>query len=131
MQKGRRTNWHGPDSTKLLVEVGGAGDISPRQSWEKLERALQRKYGAKYQSKGIRETTINGKQAAVWEFELETKSGKVRKMDVAIHDGTKGFAVLATAPVDKFETWRPQFDKAIQSLQIENSATPTPTPDGY
>ncbi len=137
IQRGRRTAWHGPDETKLLIESGGAGGASPREGWEKLDRALQRKYGARYQNRGIRDTVINGRPAAVWEFDLDTKTGRVHKMDVAVHEGNRGFAVLATAPVDKFESWRPRFDSAIQSLQIEAetqneaSATSSPTPDGY
>ena len=130
VQSGRRTAWHGPQDTKLLVEIGAVDSSSPRKGWEKLDRALQKKYGAKYQNGGIRETTINGRQAAVWEFDLELKSGRVHKMDVAIHEGNRGFAVLATAPADDFENWRTRFENTIQSLQIESKdAKSTETPD--
>lgn len=122
VQSGRRTAWHGPEETKLLVEIGAVDSSSPRKGWEKLDRALQKKYGAKYQNGGIRETTINGRQAAVWEFDLELKSGRVHKMDVAIHEGNRGFAVLATAPADNFENWRTRFENTIQSLQIESKS---------
>ena len=128
-RSGRRTVWRGPDDAQMLVEIGGAAS-TPRAGWESLERSLQKKYGAKYQSRGIREAQINGRNAAIWEFELETKKGCVRKIDVALHDGKNGFAVLGSAPADKFENYRAQFEKSVASLQIETKSR-TATPRGY
>ena len=120
-QRGRRTVWQGPGKAQFLVEVGDAEGASPRQDWENLERGLRRKYGKRYRGYGIRETTINGRQAAIWEFELQTPAGRVRKVDVAVHDGKNGYAVLGSAPAEDFENYRPAFDRAIRSLQIDSS----------
>lgn len=117
-QRGRRTVWQGPGKAQFLVEVGEAEGASPREGWEQLERSLQRKYGSRYRSYGILETTVNGRQAAIWEFELRTPKGRVRKMDVAVHDGKNGYAVLGSAPAADFENYRPVFERAIRSLEI-------------
>lgn len=122
-QRGRRTVWQGPGTAQFLVEVGDAEGASPREDWENLERGLRRKYGSRYKSHGIRETTINGRQAAIWEFELRTPKGRVRKMDVAVHDGKNGYAVLGSAPADDFENYRPVFERAVRSLQIDSNQT--------
>lgn len=120
-QRGRRTVWQGPGKSQFLVEVGDANGESPRASWEELERGLQRKYSSRYRSHGIRDTTVNGRDAAIWEFELQTPKGRVRKMDVAVHDGKNGYAVLGSAPAADFENYRPDFERAIRSLQIESN----------
>jgi hypothetical protein len=120
-QRGRRTVWQGPGKSQFLVEVGDANGESPRAGWEELERGLQRKYGSRYRSHGIRDTTINGRDAAIWEFELQTPKGRVRKMDVAVHNGKNGYAVLGSAPAADFENYRPGFERAIRSLQIESN----------
>lgn len=120
-QRGRRTVWQGPGKSQFLVEVGDANGESPRAGWEQLERGLQRKYGSRYTSYGIRDTTINGRDAAIWEFELQTPKGRVRKMDVAVHNGQNGYAVLGSAPAADFENYRPGFERAIRSLQIESN----------
>jgi hypothetical protein len=119
-RRGRRTLWNGPQGTSFLVEVGPSQGTSPRQGWEDLERSLQKKYGRKYRSRGIRETTVDGRPAAIWEFELDTARGTVRKIDVAVHDRSNGYAVLATAPAERFEEWRPRFETAIRSLRIDS-----------
>ncbi len=120
-QRGRRTVWQGPGKSQFLVEVGDANGESPRAGWEELEKGLQSKYGSRYRSHGIRDTTINGRDAAIWEFELQTPKGRVRKMDVAVHDGKNGYAVLGSAPAADFESYRPGFERAIRSLQIESN----------
>jgi hypothetical protein len=122
-QRGRRTIWQGPGNAQFLVEVGDAEGASPREDWENLERGLRRKYGRRYRSYGIRQATINGRNAAIWEFELQTPTGRVRKVDVAVHDGKNGYAVLGTAPAADFENYRPIFDRAIRSLQIDSNQT--------
>ena len=122
VQKGRRTIWKAPNGAQLLVEVGDNDGEAPRAGWEKLDRALARKYGSRYQSRGIRNTTLNGREAAAWEFDLKQKNGVVvRKMDVAVVDGKNGYAVLASAPVEKFEAMRPTFDRVLDSFQIEST----------
>jgi len=130
-QKGRRTIWKGASGAQLLVEVGDNDGKTPRAGWETLERSLQKKYGAKYRGRGIRDTTLNGREAAVWEFDLEQRDGTVvRKMDVAIAEGKNGYAILASAPVERFEQMRPTLERAVNSFQIEENDA-TPTPNGY
>lgn len=120
-QKGRRTIWKDQSGAQLLVEVGDNDGETPRAGWEKLDRSLQKKYGSRYRSRGIRNTTLNGRQAAAWEFDLKQKNGvTVRKLDVAVVDGKNGYAILASAPVERFEEMRPTFNRALDSFQIDN-----------
>lgn len=123
-RSGRRTLWTHRDGTNILVETSRATS-SPRDGWEKLDRSLSRKYGDKYRSFGIRDTQIDSHDAAVWEFELDLPSGTKRKLDVAIHDGARGYAVLGSAPADKFETARPRIEAAINSFRVTRNAPPT------
>jgi hypothetical protein len=118
---GRRTAWRGPNGSELLVEAGRA-DGSPREGWEKLDHALAKKYGAKYRNLGIREEIINGRDAAVWEFELDTKNGRVRKIDVAMHEGNRGYAILGSAPAERFDEVRSKIQSAVNSFRIENNS---------
>jgi len=111
---GRRTVWSGPGGSQLIVETSNAAGRSPRDDWEQLDRALAKKYGDRYRSRGITETTMAGKPAAVWEFEI----GNTRKIDIAVHHGGKGYAVLGEALVGDFETMRPQFEAAMKSFEL-------------
>src|SRR5690606_16359188 len=79
--EGRRTIWNGPDDSQLLVETVSSPEGSPREGWEQLDESLSRKYGSRYRSLGIRETTLAGRPAAVWEFEITEKGGEtIRKI---------------------------------------------------
>ena len=123
-QKGRRTIWKSAGGAQLLVEVGDNDGESPRAGWEKLDRALRKKYGLRYQNRGIRDTTLNGRQAAAWEFDLQQKNGSVvRKLDVSVVDEKNGYAVLASAPVEKFEAMRPTWNRVLDSFQIESTTS--------
>jgi hypothetical protein len=81
---------------------------------------LARKYGKDYRSLGISETTLAGKRAAVWEFEIDSGNGTTRKIDVAVHDRGTGFAVLGSAPAGNFESMRPRLEAAINSFQLKS-----------
>lgn len=111
---GRRTVWSGPRGSQLLVETSNSPGRSPRADWEQLDKALAKKYGSRYRSHGISETTLAGRPAAVWEFEI----GDTRKVDVAVHHRGKGYAVLAEAPVGDFESMRLQLESAIRSFEL-------------
>jgi hypothetical protein len=113
-KSGRRTVWSGPGGSQFLVETSNSPGSSPRADWEQLDKALAKKYGYRYRSHGIRETTLAGRPAAVWEFEI----GNTRKVDVAVHHRGKGYAVLAEAPAEEFENLRPQLESAIRSFEL-------------
>lgn len=114
---GRRTIWRGPGGAQLLVETTTAPGTSARADWERLSAALAKKYGRNYRSLGIRETTLAGRPAAIWEFEISSKRGTTRKIDVAVHERGRGYAVLAEAPASRFDELRPQLEAAIASFQ--------------
>jgi hypothetical protein len=115
---GRRTVWRGPNGEQILVETGSSNG-TPREGWERLDKALARKYGNKYRNRGIRETTLGGKSAAVWEFEIDTPSGTQRKIDIAVHHQGRGYAVLGQAPAARFEEARPRIEAAIRSFELQ------------
>jgi hypothetical protein len=122
-QSGRRTIWQRDDGSQILVETGKAGAGSPRQGWEDLDRRLAKKYGNRYRSLGIRETTLAGHPAAVWEFELTGKNGQTqRKVDIAIKVNGRGYAVLGAAPADKFDRVRGDLESAINSFRVNPGA---------
>jgi hypothetical protein len=110
--------WRGPNGEQILVETGSTNG-TPREGWERLDKALSRKYGSKYRNRGIRETTMAGKSAAVWEFEIDTPSGTQRKIDIAVHHQGRGYAVLGQAPAERFEDARPRIEAAIRSFELQ------------
>jgi hypothetical protein len=113
--------WQGPSGAELLVETTSSAGPSPRADWEKLDKSLARKYGSRYRSLGIRETTLAGLPAAVWEFELESKSGATtRKIDVAVHKGGRGYAVMGSAPAGRFDEVKPQIEEALNSFSLSS-----------
>ncbi|MDF2439486.1 MAG: eukaryotic-like serine/threonine-protein kinase [Abditibacteriota bacterium] len=114
---GRRTIWRGPGGSQLLVETTTAPGSSARADWERLSSSLAKKYGRNYRSLGIRDTTLAGRPAAVWEFEISSSRGTTRKIDVALHERGRGYAVLAEAPSTSFDELRPQLEAAISSFQ--------------
>lgn len=120
-QSAGRATWRGPNGAQLLVEVAPDVTSSPRADWEKLSRAFEKKYGPRYRSLGIHETTLAGRPASQWEFELDSPSGATtHKIDIAVHAGGRGYAVLGSAPSDKFDQMRPQLDAAINSFQLHS-----------
>lgn len=121
VQSGRRTIWRGPGGAQILVETAPVGNRSPRRDWEKMDAALARKYGERYRSRGISDTNLAGREAAAWEFELDTRSGTTRKIDVAVHHRGRGYAVLGSAPAGRFEEVRPQLEAAIRSFEIRQA----------
>lgn len=121
VQSGRRTIWRGPGGAQILVEVASVGERSPRRDWEKMDAAFARKYGKRYRSRGVFDTTLAGRDAAAWEFDLETRSGTTRKMDVAVHHRGEGYAILGSAPAGRFEQLRPQMEAALQSFELRRS----------
>lgn len=130
-QSGRRSIWQGPRGAQLLVETSDEVGASPRRDWERLDKALAKKYGERYRSLGIRETTLAGLPAAAWEFELRSKNGSTtRKLDIAVHHRGRGYAVMGSAPVESFEEMRPQLESAINSFRLRtNNASESATND--
>ena len=120
-QSGKRTIWAGPDGAQLLVEVSEDVGSSPRADWEKLDRAFRKKYGRRYRNLGIRNTSLAGLPAAEWEFELDSRGGgTTRKIDVAVHQGRRGYAVLGSGRAEDMPELRPQIQAAIDSFQLSS-----------
>ncbi|MBV9469302.1 MAG: hypothetical protein JO316_23485 [Abitibacteriaceae bacterium] len=118
VKKGQRTIWSGPDGTTFLVETTNRPGRSPFGDWLRLDASLRKKYGLRYTSRGIEQTTVAGHPAAVWDFDLVTDKGTVRKVDIGIHANGKGYALLGSAPAAQFDQLRPQLDQAIKSFEI-------------
>ena len=129
-QSGRRTIWQRDDGAQILVETGKAGDGSPHAGWQKLDRDLARRYGARYRSLGIRGGTLASQPAAIWEFELTDKNGVTRhKTDIGITVNGRGYAVLGSAPKDKFGQISGELQQALASFRVKttNEAQPQPS----
>jgi hypothetical protein len=121
-QAGRRTIWKHENGAQLLVETGKAGAGSLREGWQRLERDLQKRYGDGYKSLGISEGTLAGQPAAVWEFELTGKDGVTRrKIDIGIQHEGRGYALLGSAPREKFDAVFPQIRAALDSFKLKTS----------
>ena len=120
-RSGRRTVWSGPDGASLLVETTRVSGGSPRDDWKRLDVDLKKRYGKRYRSLGIRRTSLAGRPAAAWEFELDTPRGTVRKMDIAVHERGRGYAVLYSAPAAKFHKVRSTLKSASRSFRLSAS----------
>jgi hypothetical protein len=83
-----------------------------------LHAVLKRKYGARYRLRGIADTRLAGRPAAVWDFELDTPAGTRRKRDVAVLAAGRGYGILVSAPTAGFDGLWPQFDAALRSFTL-------------
>ena len=123
-QSGKRTIWAGPGGAQLLVEVSEDVGSSPRADWEKLDRTFKKKYGRRYRNLGIRNTSLAGLPAAEWEFELDSRGGgTTRKIDVAVHQGRRGYAVLGSGRAEDMPELRPQIQAAIDSFRLKSQGS--------
>jgi len=70
-----RTHFKLPSSSVsiLLDIVVGVTESSPIDWWQKFSRQLQRSYGDRDQLISIKESSLDGKNAAAWLFNLERK----------------------------------------------------------
>lgn len=118
VKRGQRTVWEGPDGVTLLVETTARPGRSPFGDWLRLDGRLRQKYGQHYRSHGIDNTTVAGQPAAIWDFEIDTKSGTVRKIDVGVHSNGRGYAILGSAPLLKFDAAHSQLESAIRSFDL-------------
>jgi hypothetical protein len=115
---GERTVWQGPRGAQLLVETTATPGRSARSGWEELHAVLKRKYGARYRLRGIDDTRLAGRPAAVWDFELDTPAGTRRKRDIAMLAAGRGYGILVSAPEEGFDGLWPQFDAALRSFTL-------------
>jgi hypothetical protein len=83
-----------------------------------LHTVLKRKYGARYRLRGIADTRLAGRPAAVWDFDLDTPAGTRRKRDVAVLAAGRGYGILVSAPAEGFDGLRPQFDAVLRSFTL-------------
>jgi hypothetical protein len=79
---------------------------------------LKRKYGARYRLRGITDTRLAGRPAATWDFDLDTSAGTRRKRDVAVLASGRGYGILVSAPAERFDGLRPQFDAVLRSFTL-------------
>lgn len=126
VRRGQRTVWQGPDGVTLLVETTARPGRSPFGDWVRLDAALRQKYGQRYRSHGIENTTVAGQPAAIWDFELDTKAGPVRKIDVGVHSNGRGYAILGSVPLLKFDAARGAIEAAIRSFDLTQPTAPRP-----
>jgi hypothetical protein len=110
--------WRGPHGAQLLVETTPSPGRSARGGWEELHTVLKRKYGARYRLRGIADTRLAGRPAAAWDFELDTPAGTRRKRDVAVLASGRGYGILVSAPAERFDVLRPQFDAVLRSFTL-------------
>lgn len=120
-QSGRRAIWSGPGGAQLLVEVSDDVSSSPREDWEKLDRAFEKKYKGRYRLRNIRDVRLTDRPASVWEFELDSKSGATtRKIDIATHADGRGYAIMGSSSMESWSEVSPQFQEAINSFQLRS-----------
>jgi len=83
-----------------------------------LHTVLKRKYGARYRLREIADTRLAGRPAATWDFDLDTPAGTQRKRDVAVLASGRGYGILVSAPAERFDGLRPQFEAALRSFTL-------------
>jgi hypothetical protein len=54
----------------------------------------------------------------VWDFELDTPAGTMRKRDVAVLAAGRGYGILVSAPAAGVDGLWPQFDAALRSFTL-------------
>lgn len=103
------------------VEKGDRTSFSPPVpvDWRASEKRLQSKYGSGYKRLRMEGATLLGRQAGLWEYELEKPgSPRLRKRYIGTADGWNSYVLSLTAPANSFDEWKSDFDRITGSLSL-------------
>jgi hypothetical protein len=124
-----RTTFTAPDSdVSFLVDTSRATSADAYKSWEEIDRSLSRRYGENYVRLGLTRTSQSSDSPALLTFTLAAPDHvTLQRTDFGLVRHGRGYAILATAPVDHWSEWEKVFDHVRESLQIDavsGSASP-------
>ncbi|MCW3095940.1 MAG: hypothetical protein JWL77_1558, partial [Chthonomonadaceae bacterium] len=125
-----RTTFTAPEpGVSFLVDTGVASSADPYKNWREMDRSFRSSYKQKYQLLGLTRTSQGSASPALWQFIL-TPSGHsaIEKSDFGLVQGRTGYAVLASAPPDRWGDWESPFKHIRESLQISAFQAAASTP---
>lgn len=105
----------------VSIEKGERTSSSPAIAvdWRASEKKLQNRYGSGYKRLRMEGTTLLGRPAGLWEYELEKPgSPRLRKRYIGTADGWTSYVLSMTAPASGFETWKGDFDLFTGALAM-------------
>ncbi len=103
------------------IEKGDRTSSSPpiAVDWHASEKRLQSKYGSGYKRLRMEGTTLLGRPAGLWEYELEKPGNpRLRKRYIGTADGWNSYVLSLTAPANSFDEWKSDFDRVTGSLAM-------------
>lgn len=105
----------------VSIEKGDRTSSSPAipVDWRAAEKRLQSRYGSGYKRLRMEGTTLLGRPAGLWEYELEKPgSPRLRKRYIGTADGWTSYVLSVTAPASDFDQWKSDFDRITGSLSM-------------
>jgi hypothetical protein len=106
-----------PNDDRVMIRI----DTTPRVAGSAYDHALEVEAylvrQSTYSRIAMRSSTFNGYEAVEWEFLVTERGSRLRKVDIFFNDyAGNGFAVLTQAPVERYATFEPIFDRVRQSI---------------
>ncbi|WP_373287208.1 serine/threonine-protein kinase [Streptomyces lacrimifluminis] len=110
------------DETKLVgLSIGmvdPAGD--PLAHFKEIETNTKINYpGEKYRKLYMQRTTYRGQKAAVWEFTFQGRARVFHAINLGFgREGGREYDIYVSAPEEKWDTYRPVFDRVREGFRI-------------
>lgn len=105
----------------VSIEKGDRTSSSPAipVDWRASEKRLQSRYGSGYKRLRMEGTTLLGRPAGLWEYELEKPgSPRLHKRYIGMADGWTSYVFSVTAPANSFDQWNGNFGRIWVSLRF-------------
>jgi eukaryotic-like serine/threonine-protein kinase len=104
-------------SAALRIAIQSPPRASPEEVWLELERRFRTEHPS-YERLRLEPTTVEGREAAAWEFTWTDTSGtRLRNSDVAMNVGNRAFALNFQTRADEWERLAFLFDRFRSSFE--------------
>lgn len=119
---GPRVQFNAPDpNVSVLVDTLVAGPkLSPLANWQDMDQRLRRAHGPNYQLISLEPSSLDGDAGATWVFTLIRKGQPplMKRTDIGVSHGGRGYALLLSAPADSYASWQDQFARVQSSFHL-------------
>ena len=111
-----RIKWTAPaDRVSFLVDViPDGGHSSPLSDFQDADQRRQAGNGSRYERLSLGSDTLDGQEAARWDFILNG----VKKVDISANYASNGYALLFAAPAGSYDQWQDEFDGILRSFKF-------------
>lgn len=103
------------DETRLVeITIGmvNPAGVHPMAHFKDIEANTKVNYPTSYRKLRMQKTVFRGQPAAVWEFTFQGRARAFRAIDLGFgREGEREYDIYLSAPDEKWDTYRPVFDK--------------------